>query len=234
MNVNEIFNYMGKQVRVLGDTENPLFCLKDVCDILDIAVRDVVRRLEKGVVSTHPLQTKGGVQYTNFVNEDGLYDVILDSRKKTAKKFRKWITKKVLPEIRKTGGYLDSNRPEIRAMTKTSYNSLASSFDLMCSHNVIKPKEANKVLKKLNTRANELVGLPGKDRRDELNTDQLIRLNIIESSFVETINLRTKQFIYDREPIDMHDLISECVENAIKELSLRNYMDVYITTNWEE
>ena len=42
----------------------------------------------------------------NFVNEDGLYDVILDSRKKEAKAFRKWVTSEVLPSIRKTGGYM--------------------------------------------------------------------------------------------------------------------------------
>ena len=42
----------------------------------------------------------------NFVNEDGLYDVILDSRKTSAKAFRKWVTSEVLPQIRKTGGYI--------------------------------------------------------------------------------------------------------------------------------
>ena len=41
----------------------------------------------------------------NFVNEDGLYDVILDSRKPEAKAFRKWVTSEVLPSIRKTGQY---------------------------------------------------------------------------------------------------------------------------------
>lgn len=40
-----------------------------------------------------------------FVNEDGLYDVILESRKPNAKKFRKWITSEVIPTIRKTGSY---------------------------------------------------------------------------------------------------------------------------------
>ena len=40
-----------------------------------------------------------------FINEDGLYDVILDSRKPQAKAFRKWITSEVLPSIRKTGAY---------------------------------------------------------------------------------------------------------------------------------
>ena len=52
-----------------------------------------------------PLLTAGGIQRANFVNEDGLYDVIIDSRKPEAKKFRKWITSEILPSIRKTGSY---------------------------------------------------------------------------------------------------------------------------------
>jgi hypothetical protein len=45
------------------------------------------------------------MQRANFVNEDGLYDVILDSRKPEARVFRKWVTSEVLPAIRKTGMY---------------------------------------------------------------------------------------------------------------------------------
>ena len=63
-------------------------------------------RLEKGVVSTEPLSTRGGTQMANFVNEDGLYDVNLDSRKPSARDFRKWVTSEVLPQIRKMGGYI--------------------------------------------------------------------------------------------------------------------------------
>ena len=40
------------------------------------------------------------------MNEDGLYDTILESRKPHAKKFRKWVTSEVLPSIRKQGGYM--------------------------------------------------------------------------------------------------------------------------------
>lgn len=46
---------------------------------------------------------------TLFVNEDGLYDVILESRKENARKFRKWVTSDVLPTIRKTGGYVNND-----------------------------------------------------------------------------------------------------------------------------
>ena len=52
------------------------------------------------------------MQQALFVNEDGLYDVILDSRKPEAKAFRKWITSEVLPSIRKTGGYIATKQDD--------------------------------------------------------------------------------------------------------------------------
>ena len=94
------------QIRTVGDYENPKFCLADLCRALEIGnPSDVKNRLEEGVVSIETLQTNGGNQKMIFVNEDGLYDVILDSRKPEAKKFRKWITSEVLPSIRKSGVY---------------------------------------------------------------------------------------------------------------------------------
>ena len=96
------------EIRVLGDWENPLFCLADVCRALELGNPSQVKsRLEDGVISNEVIfDSLGRKQNAVFVNEDGLYDVILDSRKPEAKKFRKWITSEVLPTIRKTGGYL--------------------------------------------------------------------------------------------------------------------------------
>ena len=103
----QIFNHpQFGNIRTTGTPEQPLFCLADVCKALELRQGDVVRRIDKGVVSTQPLQTAGGIQQANFVNEDGLYDVILDSRKPEAKVFRKWVTSEVLPSIRKHGAYM--------------------------------------------------------------------------------------------------------------------------------
>lgn len=94
------------QVRIaMNDSGEPMFCLADLCTVLDLTTSKVAQRLEEDVLSKYPLLTAGGIQQANFVNEDGLYDVILDSRKPEAKKFRKWITSEILPSIRKTGSY---------------------------------------------------------------------------------------------------------------------------------
>ena len=100
-------------IRTTGTGSEPLFCLVDTCRILDLQASAVARRLSDDVISNHPIiDNLGRKQLAKFVNEDGLYDVILDSRKPEAKKFRKWITSEVLPAIRKTGGYIASTPEE--------------------------------------------------------------------------------------------------------------------------
>lgn len=95
------------RIRTVSDERGePWFCLADVCKVLGLKQNGVVMRLEKGVISTEPLSTRGGTQMANFVSEDGLYDVILDSRKPSARAFRKWVTSEVLPQIRRTGGFI--------------------------------------------------------------------------------------------------------------------------------
>lgn len=69
------------------------------------------KRLGEGVVSIETLKTAGGMQNLVFINEDGLYDLVLDSRKPNAKKMRKWITSEVMPSLRKTGMYINPNAP---------------------------------------------------------------------------------------------------------------------------
>lgn len=107
-------------IRIKGTPDAPLFCLGDVCKMLGLRQGNVRERLEKGVVSTEPLLTSGGIQMVNFVTEDGLYDVILDSRKPEAKRFRKWVTSEVLPTIRKHGAYMTKDALE-RAITEPDF-----------------------------------------------------------------------------------------------------------------
>ena len=120
MNNIQIFNHevFGSVRTLVNEQGEPLFCLKDVCAALELDGKQVVRRLDDGVVSKHPiLDSLGRIQQTTFVNEDGLYDVILDSRKPSARAFRKWVTSEVLPQIRKTGGYIPTKDADGRPLT---------------------------------------------------------------------------------------------------------------------
>lgn len=101
------------EIRTAGNADNPLFCLADVCKAVGLTTNGISRRLQDDVISNHPItDSLGRTQQALFVNEDGLYDVILDSRKPEARQFRKWVTSDVLPSIRKTGGYLATSQDD--------------------------------------------------------------------------------------------------------------------------
>lgn len=100
-------------IRTTGSSDYPYFCLTDICDVLDLQPAAVVRRLADDVITSHPItDSMGRQQIATFVSEDGLYDVILDSRKPEAKKFRKWVTSEVLPTIRSHGAYMTPQKIE--------------------------------------------------------------------------------------------------------------------------
>lgn len=108
--VMEVFEYDDqRKFRVIDRDGEPWFVLSEVCKHLGIAnAADAASRLdddEKRFVRTDAL---GGVQRrVRIVNESGLYSIILRSTKPEARQFKKWVSSKVLPSIRKTGNYID-------------------------------------------------------------------------------------------------------------------------------
>ena len=107
-------------VRIVTDEKGePWFCAKDLCDVLGYkratdAVRQHVRssdtakyRIARTVKNRFGV-SEGKVQNVqmNFVNESGFYALVLGSKLATAVKFKDWVTSVVLPQIRKTGGYI--------------------------------------------------------------------------------------------------------------------------------
>ncbi|WP_368093450.1 phage antirepressor KilAC domain-containing protein [Bifidobacterium catenulatum] len=108
---NEIqkFDFKGAPLRTLTDkAEEPWFVAKDVCDILGTDTRDLHKILESdeitNVDSIHIAQNGGKAPL--IISEPGLYRLVMKSRKPEAKEFQRWVTHEVLPQIRKTGGYI--------------------------------------------------------------------------------------------------------------------------------
>ncbi|WP_302815499.1 BRO-N domain-containing protein [Selenomonas flueggei] len=91
------------KVRTIVVKDEPWFVASDVCESLGLSNPTVsVNRLDEDERSKFNLGRQGEV---NMVNEYGLYNLILGSRKEEAKKFKRWITHDVIPSIRKTGSY---------------------------------------------------------------------------------------------------------------------------------
>ena len=94
------------------------------------AVLDHVDSEDKGVTEWNTL---GGVQNVSIINESGLYSLILSSKLPQAKEFKRWVTKDVLPSIRKNGGYIKNqenlSKEEILANAVLLANNLIAEKD---------------------------------------------------------------------------------------------------------
>lgn len=95
-------------IRTLEVDGTPYFVGKDVADILEYAntpkaIRDHVDDEDK---LTERIVLSGQNREVIFINESGLYSLIISSKLPTAKKFKHWVTSEVLPSIRKHGAYM--------------------------------------------------------------------------------------------------------------------------------
>jgi anti-repressor protein len=118
---NEIrkFDFRGASLRTLTDEAGePWFVAKDACDILGMSNPSMaVTALDKDeVAQIDPKDYLGSEnrsnQAVNIVSEPGLYKLIMRSRKPEAKEFQRWVTHEVLPQIRRTGGYIPTSESD--------------------------------------------------------------------------------------------------------------------------
>jgi anti-repressor protein len=116
VNLPQIFNFNGNDVRTVSMNGEPWFVLNDVVSVLGLSNSRMVKdRLTGDVSAAYTIpDALGRPQETTIINEDGLYDTILESRKPEARAFRKWITSEVIPSIRKHGAYMS---PEVIEQT---------------------------------------------------------------------------------------------------------------------
>ena len=113
MNELKIFEQrevLGKEFRIYGDVKNPLFLAKDVAEWIDYGVSNV-SKMVKNVDEDEKIITRTNNTSATFLTEDGLYEVLMQSRKPIAKQFKKQV-KTILKQIRETGGYIPVSQDE--------------------------------------------------------------------------------------------------------------------------
>ena len=115
---NEIrkFDFRGDSLRTLTDEAGePWFVAKDVCDILELNnITEALRPLdedEKTNFRNSEVAQNGG-RAPIIISEPGLYRLVMKSRKPEAKEFQRWVTHEVLPQIRRTGGYIPTSESD--------------------------------------------------------------------------------------------------------------------------
>lgn len=103
---------LSKEFKIYGDIENPLFLAKDVAEWIDYSesnVSKMLKKVDEEEKTVRTISTSGNYKTrVYFLTEDGLYEVLMQSRKPIAKQFKKEV-KKILKQIRKDGYYLTKN-----------------------------------------------------------------------------------------------------------------------------
>lgn len=176
-------------VRTVMINDEPWFVGKDVAVALGYkeaakAVREKVDEEDKGVSE---MDTPGGKQKVMFVNESGLYTLVLSSKLPTAKKFKKWITSEVLPSIRKNGGYMAGQE------NMTEEEVVANA--LIVAQNIITAR--NERIKLLESENRHLVEKNEEMSGKAMYFDALVDKNLL-TNFTTTakeLGIKPKQFI---------------------------------------
>lgn len=141
---------LGRGFKIYGTEENPLFLAKDVAEWIDYAYKDkakgtrnvnmMLQAIDEDEKLVARLFTSGQRREMWFLTEDGLYEVLMQSRKPIAKAFKKEV-KTILKQIRQTGGYipLTEQDDELTIMSKAlmiAQNTLVRKDELIVQKDV--------------------------------------------------------------------------------------------------
>lgn len=115
---------LGQDFKVYGDLENPLFLAKDVATWIEHTdTSKMIKSVDGDEKVKNNVPTLGGNQSSWFLTEDGLYEVLMQSRKPIAKQFKKAV-KQILKDIRKHGMYAKDellDNPDLLIEVATKY-----------------------------------------------------------------------------------------------------------------
>lgn len=173
----------------------PWFLAGDACRALGIknsnhAISAIAERYKiagiEGVGISYTLvETKGGKQRVTIIPEPFLYELIFNSRKQKAVKFRSWVTTEVLPALRKHGEY----RMEGKMIRRKETDSIKALVEYAMEHGSTNSKRYYALITK---ETNKTLGIePG--NRDALSVDELERIAIVESVIDRTIRKAIEQ-----------------------------------------
>ncbi|MCO5252600.1 MAG: Bro-N domain-containing protein [Candidatus Kapabacteria bacterium] len=133
-----VFKYQNTEENMLNEiktveiNDEIWFVATDVCKALEIVnVPDAVSRLDDDEKLLSVVPIAGQEHRVTLISESGLYNLIFKSRKSSAQQFRKWITKEVIPSIRKKGYYGKIDRsqlPNFITRYKDNYHKLPANY----------------------------------------------------------------------------------------------------------
>lgn len=179
---------LGKDFKIYGDFENPLFLAKDVAEWIDYdlsSINKMIKNIDDDEKVRNIIPTLGGAQETWFVTENGLYEVLMQSRKPIAKEFKKQV-KQILKSIRKHGAYMTPETLEAALLNPDTIIKIATALK--------DEQEKNKVLQAENSAltVDNAIMQPKADYFDEL-VDRNLLTNLRETA--KQLNIKEREFI---------------------------------------
>lgn len=177
---------LGKDFKIYGDFENPLFLAKDVAEWIEHSdVSTMLRNIDEDEKGTNIVCTPGGLQTAWFLTENGLYEVLMQSRKPIAKEFKKQV-KQILKSIRKHGAYMTPETLEAALLNPDTIIKIATALK--------DEQEKNKVLQAENSAltVDNAIMQPKADYFDEL-VDRNLLTNLRETA--KQLNIKEREFI---------------------------------------
>lgn len=138
----ELFRYSSTDIRTVDISGRRWAVAADICRVLDIKnVSDALTRLDEADVGSTDIRSGGQMRRVALVSEDGATDLVLDSRKPEARRFRRFLTHEVWPSIRDTGSYSTAPAlvgPELLARAVLEAQSMLAEKDAQISE--LEPK----------------------------------------------------------------------------------------------
>lgn len=152
---------LGKRVRTYGDIENPLFLARDVANWIEHSdVSKMMNSVDEDEKVKNIIRTLGGNQEMWFLTEDGLYEVLMQSRKPIAKAFKKKV-KNMLKDLRmnRLNLYQDMS-PELKAIfvIDKKQQEMGVKVDYLYNHMTIDYEQQENLNQLAKTRAIDLLG----------------------------------------------------------------------------
>lgn len=240
MNILNFINDKFGKVRVFMNGKTPWFVAVDICRVLGIKnSRDALTRLdddEKMLITLTDVNNHKtlnfdlpdvqnihyhGARCWSVINEFGFYTLVLSSRKKSVKKFKRWIIHDVIPSIRNYGAYLDLQHPEVRKMTYEVHNAFQTAisvFDRLCMEPSRFYDSSRGLTKEIQKMVDIEVG--GKDRA---SAEQLIKLVILESAFTNKLLEYIYSFKKGESQKKYTDILNSCMTAARNALARRGF-----------
>lgn len=123
--VNELatFRYDNAPIRTVVIDDEPWFIAADLAAVLGYRdAHNAARIVDEDDRGTHLVSTPGGQQRVTVISEPGLYALTMRSDMPDAKRFRRWVTRDVLPEIRRTGQYGVAKLPPVMSRAELARN----------------------------------------------------------------------------------------------------------------